>query len=326
MRCAPRAGRSRRRVGAGGSGAAKARAAAPGGADRRARRGARAARVRRRRAPDRRRAQRRRRQRAQLLCLVRRGDRQGLRRDCANRRRRARADRARAAWRRRRGGAVELPADHHGVEARAGAGDRQLGRAQAGRAVAVDGAGTGRAGGRGGRARWRAQRGPRVRPRCRRAARAPPRRRQDRVHRLGRDRPAVSRYAGESNGKAVSLELGGKSPQVVLADAADLDAAADAIGWGIFYNAGQTCHAGSRVVVAREAGRPARRKARRIRARVRARRPGGIGHQARRDDQRGAPRRGARHACSAQRPTAHRCSSAESGRTRSPVAPTCCRP
>jgi acyl-CoA reductase-like NAD-dependent aldehyde dehydrogenase len=30
------------------------------------------------------------------------------------------------------------------------------------------------------------------------------------------------RYAGESNGKPVSLELGGKSPQVVLADAADL--------------------------------------------------------------------------------------------------------
>jgi gamma-glutamyl-gamma-aminobutyraldehyde dehydrogenase/4-guanidinobutyraldehyde dehydrogenase/NAD-dependent aldehyde dehydrogenase len=58
-------------------------------------------------------------------------------------------------------------------------------------------------------------------------------------------------YAGESNGKAVSLELGGKSPQVVLADAGDLDAAAQAIGWGIFYNAGQTCHAGARVVVER---------------------------------------------------------------------------
>ena len=57
------------------------------------------------------------------------------------------------------------------------------------------------------------------------------------------------RYAGESNGKQVSLELGGKSPQVVLADAADLQTVAEAIGWGIFYNAGQTCHAGSRVVV-----------------------------------------------------------------------------
>ncbi len=58
-------------------------------------------------------------------------------------------------------------------------------------------------------------------------------------------------YAGESNGKAVSLELGGKSPQVVLADVADLDAAASAVAWGIFYNAGQTCHAGSRLVVER---------------------------------------------------------------------------
>ncbi|HET9123576.1 MAG TPA: aldehyde dehydrogenase family protein, partial [Solirubrobacteraceae bacterium] len=57
------------------------------------------------------------------------------------------------------------------------------------------------------------------------------------------------RYAAESNGKQVSLELGGKSPQVVLADAHDLQAVAEAIGWGIFYNAGQTCHAGSRVVV-----------------------------------------------------------------------------
>jgi gamma-glutamyl-gamma-aminobutyraldehyde dehydrogenase/4-guanidinobutyraldehyde dehydrogenase/NAD-dependent aldehyde dehydrogenase len=55
-------------------------------------------------------------------------------------------------------------------------------------------------------------------------------------------------YAGESNGKQVSLELGGKSAHVVLADA-DLDAAATAIAWGIFYHAGQTCHAGSRVIV-----------------------------------------------------------------------------
>jgi acyl-CoA reductase-like NAD-dependent aldehyde dehydrogenase len=60
------------------------------------------------------------------------------------------------------------------------------------------------------------------------------------------------RYAGESNGKAVSLELGGKSPQIVLADAPDLQAAAEAIGWGIFYNAGQTCHAGSRLIVVEE--------------------------------------------------------------------------
>lgn len=56
-------------------------------------------------------------------------------------------------------------------------------------------------------------------------------------------------YAAESNLKEVSLELGGKSPQVVFADCPDLDAAAEAIAWGIFYNAGQTCHAGSRLVV-----------------------------------------------------------------------------
>jgi 4-guanidinobutyraldehyde dehydrogenase/NAD-dependent aldehyde dehydrogenase len=55
-------------------------------------------------------------------------------------------------------------------------------------------------------------------------------------------------YAGESNGKRVSLELGGKSPQVVLADA-DLDAAAAGVAAGIFSNAGQVCNAGSRVVV-----------------------------------------------------------------------------
>ncbi|KOF14387.1 aldehyde dehydrogenase [Ensifer adhaerens] len=55
-------------------------------------------------------------------------------------------------------------------------------------------------------------------------------------------------YAGQSNGKRVSLELGGKSPQVVLADA-DLDAAAASIAAGIFANAGQVCNAGSRVIV-----------------------------------------------------------------------------
>ena len=57
------------------------------------------------------------------------------------------------------------------------------------------------------------------------------------------------KYSAESNGKAVSLELGGKSPHLVLDDCPDIDAAASAIAWGVFYNAGQTCHAGTRVVV-----------------------------------------------------------------------------
>jgi acyl-CoA reductase-like NAD-dependent aldehyde dehydrogenase len=57
------------------------------------------------------------------------------------------------------------------------------------------------------------------------------------------------KYAAESNLKSVSLELGGKSPQLVLADAPDLDRAAGAIAEGIFYNQGETCNAGSRLLV-----------------------------------------------------------------------------
>lgn len=60
----------------------------------------------------------------------------------------------------------------------------------------------------------------------------------------------VMRYAGESNMKRVALECGGKSPHVVMPDA-DLDAAASGIAWGIFYNQGETCHAGSRLIVHR---------------------------------------------------------------------------
>ncbi len=62
---------------------------------------------------------------------------------------------------------------------------------------------------------------------------------------------SLLRAIGDSDVKAISLELGGKSPQVVLADVGDLEAAASAIGWGIFYNSGQTCNAGSRLVVHR---------------------------------------------------------------------------
>ena len=62
---------------------------------------------------------------------------------------------------------------------------------------------------------------------------------------------SLLRAVGESDVKAITLELGGKSPQVVLADVGDLEAAASAIGWGIFYNSGQTCNAGSRLVVHR---------------------------------------------------------------------------
>ena len=46
----------------------------------------------------------------------------------------------------------------------------------------------------------------------------------------------------------VTLELGGKSPQIVFADA-DLDAAANGIVAGVFAATGQTCMAGSRLIV-----------------------------------------------------------------------------
>jgi acyl-CoA reductase-like NAD-dependent aldehyde dehydrogenase len=62
---------------------------------------------------------------------------------------------------------------------------------------------------------------------------------------------SLLRAIGETDVKGISLELGGKSPQLVLADVGNLEAAAAAIGWGIFYNSGQTCNAGSRLVVHR---------------------------------------------------------------------------
>jgi acyl-CoA reductase-like NAD-dependent aldehyde dehydrogenase len=50
--------------------------------------------------------------------------------------------------------------------------------------------------------------------------------------------------------KRVALELGGKSPQIVFADA-DLDQAAAACLFGAFWHAGQVCQASSRILVAR---------------------------------------------------------------------------
>jgi aldehyde dehydrogenase (NAD+) len=55
-----------------------------------------------------------------------------------------------------------------------------------------------------------------------------------------------------SNFKRVTLELGGKSANIIFADA-DLDRAARSAASGIFFNAGQVCSAGSRVLVERSA-------------------------------------------------------------------------
>ncbi len=48
--------------------------------------------------------------------------------------------------------------------------------------------------------------------------------------------------------KKVSLELGGKNPQVIFPDA-DLESAVDAIVFGVYFNAGECCNSGSRLIV-----------------------------------------------------------------------------
>ncbi|MCY1501474.1 NADP/NAD-dependent aldehyde dehydrogenase PuuC [compost metagenome] len=55
-------------------------------------------------------------------------------------------------------------------------------------------------------------------------------------------------YAGESNMKRVWLEAGGKSPNIVFADA-DLKAAAESAASAIAFNQGEVCVAGSRLLV-----------------------------------------------------------------------------
>ena len=57
--------------------------------------------------------------------------------------------------------------------------------------------------------------------------------------------------AGRSNLKRAYMECGGKSPNLVFADAPDLDAAAKAAASGIFYNQGEVCTAASRLLVER---------------------------------------------------------------------------
>jgi acyl-CoA reductase-like NAD-dependent aldehyde dehydrogenase len=59
----------------------------------------------------------------------------------------------------------------------------------------------------------------------------------------------VMQYAGSSNLKKVALELGGKSPNIVFADASDLELAAVHAARGIFNNSGQLCDASSRLLV-----------------------------------------------------------------------------
>jgi gamma-glutamyl-gamma-aminobutyraldehyde dehydrogenase len=58
-------------------------------------------------------------------------------------------------------------------------------------------------------------------------------------------------YSGQSNMKQVWLETGGKSPNLVFDDCADLDAVADMAAFGVFFNQGEVCSANTRLLVQR---------------------------------------------------------------------------
>jgi aldehyde dehydrogenase (NAD+) len=60
---------------------------------------------------------------------------------------------------------------------------------------------------------------------------------------------AIMSLAAQSGIKPVTLELGGKSPQLVLADAGDLDVVAGRVANAFMANAGQVCTAGSRILI-----------------------------------------------------------------------------
>jgi len=56
-------------------------------------------------------------------------------------------------------------------------------------------------------------------------------------------------YAGQSNMKRVTTECGGKTPQIIMGDVADLDRAVTYAINGIYGNQGEVCNAGSRLLV-----------------------------------------------------------------------------
>jgi len=60
---------------------------------------------------------------------------------------------------------------------------------------------------------------------------------------------SVMQAAAQSNLKRVSLECGGKSPNIVMADFDDLDRVARTAAYAIFFNQGEMCSAGSRLLV-----------------------------------------------------------------------------
>lgn len=67
---------------------------------------------------------------------------------------------------------------------------------------------------------------------------------------------AIMAACAEAGTKPVTLELGGKSPQVVFDDVKDLDRVAETVSRAILANAGQVCNAGSRLLLQRDIAEP----------------------------------------------------------------------
>ena len=59
----------------------------------------------------------------------------------------------------------------------------------------------------------------------------------------------IMQYAAQSNMKQVGLECGGKSGHIILRDCGDLEQAAENAAFGIFFNQGEMCSAGSRLIL-----------------------------------------------------------------------------
>ena len=187
----------------------------------------------------------------ELPPVVRRGGRQAVRGGRTDRSRRAVARDPRAARRRGRDRALELPADHHGLEARPGPRDRELGHPQAGEPVAVDRAAPRVARGGGRAPRRRPQRAARPGRRRGRGPRAASGRRQARVHGLDRDRPPAAPRERRLEPQARPARARRQEPAAHPRRRAGPRRRGRRGGVGIFYNAGQTCNAGSRVLVQR---------------------------------------------------------------------------
>ena len=189
------------------------------------------------------------RQRPRRARLLRRGARAAVRPPDPGRGR-PRRHVPRAARRRRDHRAVELPHADRRVGLRARAGGGQHGRAQAGRAHPADGTAAGRAGPGGGPARRACSRCCRARARWSGSGWSPTSRSARSFHRLDRGRHARSCGRPRDQVKRVTLELGGKSANIVFADA-DVERAAANAPAGVFDNAGQDCCARSRILVER---------------------------------------------------------------------------